>query len=183
MASLIIIRGNSGSGKTTLAKALQQRLGSNTMLISQDVVRREILKVKDGENNHAIPLLIEMLKHGHKHCDVVILEGILNSEWYLPLFETALAEFQSQIIAYYYDLDFEETLLRHQSKPTSVAFGEEAMRQWWKVRDYIGLIPEVSIGADMTLEMAFDTVLTDLAHITETTIYKDVTNEHPHHNF
>ena len=46
---LIILRGNSGSGKTTIAKGLQKKLGHGTMLISQDVVRREILYVKDGE--------------------------------------------------------------------------------------------------------------------------------------
>ena len=48
MSKLIIIRGNSASGKTTTARALQQKLGQNTMVISQDMVRREILRVKDG---------------------------------------------------------------------------------------------------------------------------------------
>lgn len=54
---LIILRGNSGSGKTTIAKELQQVFGNNTMLISQDVIRRDMLKVKDGENTKALPLL------------------------------------------------------------------------------------------------------------------------------
>ena len=49
MNKLIILRGNSGSGKTTIAKELQQVFGNNTMLISQDVIRRDMLKVKDGE--------------------------------------------------------------------------------------------------------------------------------------
>lgn len=51
MLKLIILRGNSGSGKTTIAKELQNRFGMNTMLISQDVIRRDMLKVKDGANN------------------------------------------------------------------------------------------------------------------------------------
>lgn len=51
MARLIILRGNSGSGKTTVAKALQKRFGRNTMLISQDVVRRDMLHVKDGPDS------------------------------------------------------------------------------------------------------------------------------------
>lgn len=46
MPKLIILRGNSGSGKTTVAKELQKRFGRNTMLISQDVVRRDMLKEK-----------------------------------------------------------------------------------------------------------------------------------------
>ncbi|NRT71955.1 AAA family ATPase [Clostridium beijerinckii] len=48
MAKLIILRGNSGSGKTTTGKALQRKFGQDTMLISQDVVRRDILFAKDG---------------------------------------------------------------------------------------------------------------------------------------
>ena len=46
MPKLIILRGNSGSRKTTVAKELQKRFGRNTMLISQDVVRRDMLKEK-----------------------------------------------------------------------------------------------------------------------------------------
>ena len=46
MSKLIVLRGNSGSGKTTIAKALQKKLGHNTMLISQDEVRRNMLWVK-----------------------------------------------------------------------------------------------------------------------------------------
>ena len=49
MHKLIILRGNSGSGKTTVAKELQRLFGHNTMLISQDVVRRDMLCVKDGK--------------------------------------------------------------------------------------------------------------------------------------
>lgn len=56
---LIILRGNSGSGKTTTAKALQKKFGHGTMLISQDVVRREMLFVKDGPDTEAIKLLNE----------------------------------------------------------------------------------------------------------------------------
>lgn len=50
MRELVILSGNSGSGKTSVAKDLQQLFGPNTMLISQDVIRRDILKVKDKES-------------------------------------------------------------------------------------------------------------------------------------
>ena len=86
MHKLIILRGNSGSGKTTVAKKLQELFGRNTMLFSQDVVRRDILKVKDGENPPALPLLKEMLQYGSSHCEVVILEGIFIADWYQLLF-------------------------------------------------------------------------------------------------
>ena len=89
MSTLIIIRGNSGSGKTSVAKALQRKLGRNTLLISQDVVRRDMLWGRDGQNTDALPLLLALLHYGQKHCPYVILEGILRADWYLPLFSTA----------------------------------------------------------------------------------------------
>ena len=61
MKKLINLWGNSGSGKTSLSKELQKRFGRNTMLISQDMVRREILCVKDGIGTKALPLLISFL--------------------------------------------------------------------------------------------------------------------------
>lgn len=61
MPKLIIIRGNSGSGKTTVAKALQRKFGPNTLLLSQDVVRRNMLMARDGADNTALPLLVELL--------------------------------------------------------------------------------------------------------------------------
>ncbi len=66
MAGLIILRGNSGSGKTTIAKELQKKLGSNTLLISQDVIRREMLMVSDGPDTMALPMLI-IINQGYRN--------------------------------------------------------------------------------------------------------------------
>lgn len=91
VTQLIILRGNSGSGKTTTGKVLQRKFGHGTMLISQDVVRREMLFVKDGSNPEASQLLLELALYGKSHCNIVILEGILNSKWYEKLFENKIA--------------------------------------------------------------------------------------------
>lgn len=107
MSKLIIIRGNSGSGKSTLAGRLQRKFGRNTMVISQDTVRREMLWAKDGEGTPALPLMEELLRYGRRHSEVVILEGILDARVYERLFETAKEEFGENIFAYYYDIPFE----------------------------------------------------------------------------
>ena len=91
MKKLITLRGNSGSGKTTIARALQEKFGKNTMLLSQDVIRRDILKTNDGAGTRANDVLIMLLEYGHAHNELVILEGILNSRWYTPLFDAAKA--------------------------------------------------------------------------------------------
>lgn len=143
--NLIVIRGNSRSGKTTVAKALRNRLGHNIMLLSQDVIRRDILRVKDGPDTLALPLMQELLVYAYQHCKITIIEGILRYVWYKPLFETALQLYgRGNIFAYYYDLSFEETLLRHQTKSNRQDFGKEEMRSWWKDKDYLGIIPEKS---------------------------------------
>lgn len=100
MSKLVILRGNSGSGKTTIAKELQNRFGRNTMIVSQDAIRREMLKVKDGPMTEAIPLMQELLIYGKKHSEVTILEGIMYADWYQPLFECAVREFGDEIYAY-----------------------------------------------------------------------------------
>jgi len=164
MSKLIIIRGNSGSGKTTLAKALQQKFGYNNMLISQDVIRRDILRVKDGADTKALPLMKELLLYGKNNCEIIILEGILNASWYQPLFELAMSEFEGKIFAYYYDIPFAETLTRHQTKPNKGDFGEKDIRNWWIEKDFINLISEKIITKDMELN---DTIAL---------IYQDVIN-------
>lgn len=161
-SKLIIIRGNSGSGKTTIAKALQENFGHNTMLISQDVVRRDILKVKDGKDTKALPFMKELLKYGANNCDIVILEGILYSDWYLTLFEVALEAFGEYIRAYYFDIPFDETLQRHQTKPNKNDFGEEAMRRWWREKDFIGFIQEKILLSNMDIQFIVKMISTDV---------------------
>lgn len=152
MRKLIILRGNSGSGKSTIAKELQNRFGTNTMLISQDVIRRDVLKVKDGKNTPALPLMKELLIYGHNHSNIVILEGIMYADWYRPLFNLSVQLYGSEIYAYYFDLPFEETLKRHQTKPNCHEFGEEAMRGWWREKDFSDVLNEVSITSERNID-------------------------------
>ena len=158
MRKLIVLRGNSGSGKTTIAKDLQRKCGSNTMLISQDAVRRDMLGVKDGKDTPALPLLKELLKYGYEHSEIVILEGILISDWYRSLFELANELYGSDVYAYYFDIPFEETLKRHKTRSRSSEFGEEAMREWWVDKDYSDVLDETAITADKDKESIIEEI-------------------------
>lgn len=162
MGKLILLRGNSGSGKSTLARRLQRELGRNTLLIPQDTVRREMLWARDGADTAALPLLAALLQYGQDHCRTTILEGILTAAWYRPLFQEARRLYGENIFAYYYDLPFEETLRRHETKPNRASFGEADMRRWWREKDYIGFIPERIIAADVTLAAAAERILRDI---------------------
>lgn len=162
MSKLVIIRGNSGSGKTTISRELQHKLGHNIMVISQDVVRRDILRVKDGADTQALPLLSELLIYGRNHCEIVILEGILYSEWYMPLFELAKELFGNNIWGYYYDLTFEETLIRHNTKKNRNDFGKHEMEKWWHEKDFVEIIPEKIVPQDMSLSSTVEMIIKDI---------------------
>ena len=159
MPKLIILRGNSGSGKTTVASELQGKFGPNTMLLSHDMVRIKMLHVWGEEGlKRSLPLMIELLRYGRRNSEVTILEGILPSNEYRLLFETAVSEYGDHIFAYYYDLPFEETLLRHATKPNRNDFGEEDMRRWWREKDLLPMIRETIFTKDLSLEDAVEMI-------------------------
>lgn len=163
MSKLIILRGNSGSGKTTVAKALQEKLGPNTMLISHDMVRLQILHVWSREGvEKSLPLMEELLKYGKNHSEFTVMEGILPFADYKKLFDTALKEFGKEIYAYYYDISFEETLKRHSTKPNKDDFTAEDMRRWWREKDLLESIDEKILTADLSAEDAVSLVLRDI---------------------
>lgn len=162
MKKLIIIRGNAGSGKTTVAEYLQKKFGRNTMLISQDMIRLKILWTKDGENTLALPLMIDILKYGHKNCDIVILEGILKASWYKKLFETGKELYGEKMYVYYYDLEFEETLKRHLGRAKSKEFGEKELRSWWNEKDYLNKYDEKIITKEYSLEETIEMISKDI---------------------
>ena len=172
MGKLIIIRGNSGSGKTSLAKLLQKKLGPNTLRVSHDMIRMELLNVCGREGvERSEPLMIELLRYGKANSAVTILEGILPTRDYSRLFEAALDIFGADIYAYYYDLTFDETLRRHMTKPNRNDFGEADMRRWWVERDYLKTIPvggvvnERILGAELSLDDAASLIMADVAGI------------------
>ena len=162
MAKLIIIRGNSGSGKTSLAKALQEQYKDSSMVISQDLVRREMLSVSDGPDTATIPLLYHLLEYGRQNYEITILEGILASKWYTPLFERAYSLFNGDVFGYYYDLPFEETIKRHYTKPVASEYGEKDLRRWWQQMDILKGIPERLIAQDVSIADAVNTICQDI---------------------
>jgi predicted kinase len=161
-SKLIIIRGNSGAGKTTVAKALQKTLGRGTILVSQDVVRREMMFVKDGKDNPAIGLMKQIVIYGYGKSEFVIVEGITATKWYRKMFDELIAHFDYKYYAYYYDLPFEETVKRHHSKPNAHEFEETEMKRWWNKKDFLNLEKEKVITYDHSVSDTINLILKDI---------------------
>jgi predicted kinase len=159
---LIILRGNSGSGKSTIAKKLQSSMGNKTLLVPQDVVRREMLRSKDEDHNLSTQLIYELAMYGKKIGFDVIVEGILVERRYGDMLRKLIDDFGTETYVYYFDITFEETLRRHMLKPAANDFGETEMRQWWRKDDYLGFEGEKKITDEMSEDQIFAMIMTDI---------------------
>ena len=165
MAKLVIIRGNSGSGKSSLAKKLQAHYGQGTLLIAQDTVRRDMLKEKVEPGNLSIDLTESLAHFGYEHDLLVLVEGFYETDIYGHMLERLRTLFGPQTLAYYYDLTFEETVRRHQTRAKQEEFAPADMRRWWKDRDFLGWEEESFFRDEDSLEAAFERIVQDLEKI------------------
>ena len=162
MAKLVIIRGNSGSGKSSLAGKLQTHYGRGTLLIAQDTVRRDMLKEKVEPGNLSIDLTETLASFGYEHDLLVLVEGFYETDIYGQILERLKKLFASQVFAYYYDLSFEETVRRHQTRVKQEEFTPVDMKRWWKDRDFLGWEEESFFTDEDSLETAFDKICSAL---------------------
>ena len=162
MAKLVIIRGNSGSGKSSLARKLQTHYGRGTLLISQDTVRWDMLKEKVEPGNLSIDLTETLARFGYEHDLLVLVEGFYETDIYGQMLEQLRNLFGSQTLAYYYDLTFEETVRRHQTRAKQEEFTPADMKRWWKDRDFLDWEEEVFFTDEDSLEAAFDKICSAL---------------------
>ncbi|KAB2441049.1 kinase [Bacillus luti] len=161
-STLIILRGNSASGKTTIAKELQEHFGQGTLLVSQDVVRRDMLKVHDTMGNLSHDLLFEITKYGKGKCKFVILEGILNNRRYGDMLKELIHYFEGNAYTYYFDLSLDETIRRHNTREKRHEFGEDSLQKWYNPHDTIEVARETIFTDSFTQKDIFDVILHDV---------------------
>ena len=148
---IVVLRGNSGSGKTTIANRIRELIkkeyNDNIVIISQDTIRREVLNVHDKDNSKmVIDFILDLIKLSTSSGKNVILEGIFNRKYYEEMFITIKNMFKEEsVIAYYFDLSFEETVNRHLGRKQKDEFGIEELKKWWIDKDYLECIEEKRI--------------------------------------
>jgi predicted kinase len=145
--TLVVLRGNSGSGKTTVARLLQDRFG--LVVVSQDVLRREVLGVSDGPGSPAVDLIAQTARFALDRGFSVVVEGILRSDIYAPMLAALAAEHRGHTHFFRFDLSFDETVRRHRTKD-GTDFGEPELRRWWRGDDALPECDERVIGSEHT---------------------------------
>lgn len=158
-SKLIVIRGNSASGKTTAAHEIRRLHGRGVTIVSQDVLRRDILQVRDEPGNPAINLIDLTARYALNQGYHVVVEGILYGQIYAGMLTALVHDFGGRSACFYYDLSFEDTVHRHAGKPSAVEYGPELMQTWYRQRDVIPALNETVFGPDIALEDAVRTMM------------------------
>ncbi len=156
---LVVLRGNSASGKTSLAHAIRQRAGRGIAIVSQDVVRRDILWEHEHSTGVNIGLIDTIARHALDHGYHVVLEGMLKAHAYGDMLGQLVADNRGETCCFYLDVSWEETLRRHATKPQAAEYGAELMRDWFKPLDLLPQVNEHRIDETLSLTAMTDLVL------------------------
>ncbi len=132
-----------------------------------------LIKVAKGDNEKGRRIelmtnaMLNMIEWGSKNVDVIIVEGIFNSKRYSNFYKKILS-MNVEILWYYFDLSFEETLVRHATREKSKLFGAEEMKGWFNPHDELSFVKEKVIGASMSKDEILNMILDDMSKINTT---------------
>ncbi|MFJ3644132.1 AAA family ATPase [Streptomyces sp. NPDC090108] len=158
---LILLRGNSASGKSSVAAGLRDRFGRGLALVSQDNLRRVVLRERDRPGAANIGLIGLTARYALDAGFHVVVEGILYADHYGSMLADLRADHRGPTHAYYLDVPFEEALVRHATKPIADDVDETQLRDWYRTRDLLPGGVETVIGAGSTLHETVDRIMLD----------------------
>jgi hypothetical protein len=147
--TLIVLRGNSAAGKTSVAKAIRSAYGQGLAWVSQDILRRAVLREHDRPDMANIGLIDLVTRYCLGTGFHVVLDGILNSTRYGEMLTRLHADFGGHW--FYLDVPLAETLRRHADRPLAAEVAGTDLERWYQPLDLLGSVPERVIGAASTL--------------------------------
>ncbi|MFJ8181065.1 M15 family metallopeptidase [Streptomyces sp. NPDC094469] len=152
---LVVIRGNSASGKSSVAQGLRDHHGRGIAIVSQDVIRRNVLREHDTARGANIALLGRIARDALNAGFHVVLEGIMYADRYGHMITSLVRDHRGVSSCYYLNVPLETTLIRHASK-ADAAYLEQVtgthLASWYRELDLLPGGPETVIQADSTLQ-------------------------------
>ena len=159
---LIVIRGSSGSGKSSVAAAIRASRPDRTVaVVGQDMMRREVLGTGDDLAGHATGLIDLTTSYALSRDFDVIVEGILNADWYSETLLRLVEDHRGTSRCYLYDVSFEETVRRHAGKSVADSFGQAEMRKWWRGCQPVEGLDEAVVTETETLDSTVTRIVRD----------------------
>ncbi|MEY8578800.1 AAA family ATPase [Corynebacteriaceae bacterium 6-324] len=159
---LIIIRGNSGSGKSHLAHAVRAARPRGVAIIAHDVLRREILHVRDHPGALSVQYIDLSARFALDNGLDVVVEGILHSESYGEMLSQLRDDHRGLTRCYYYELSLDETLERHRTKALAAEVSEADVASWYRGDDRVAALDEATFNATVSAADALQRVLVDV---------------------
>lgn len=159
---LIIIRGNSGSGKSNVSRAIREARPRGVAIVGHDVLRREILHVRDHPGALSVPYVDLSARFALDHGLDVVIEGILHAEIYGEMLTRLRSDHLGMTRSYYYELELSETLRRHRTKALVTEVSEDKVASWYRGSDCIGGLEEVIFDATVSAHDALERVFADV---------------------
>jgi hypothetical protein len=158
---LVLLRGNSAAGKSSVAAGVRERFGRGLALVGQDNLRRVVLRERDRPGAANIGLIDLTARYALDAGYHVVVEGLLYADRYGEMLARLRADHRGPTHAYYLHVPFEQTLLRHATKPIANELGEAELRDWYRELDLLPGGTETVIGPDSTLGETVDRIMLD----------------------
>ncbi|MFJ4077726.1 AAA family ATPase [Streptomyces iakyrus] len=158
---LVLLRGNSGAGKSSVAAGIRERFGRGVALVGQDNLRRIVLRERDRPGAANIGLIDLTARYALDAGYHVVVEGILYADHYGEMLTRLRADHRGPTHAYYLHVPFEQTLVRHATKPIAHEVGEVQLRDWYRELDLLPGGVETVVGAESTLRETVGRIMHD----------------------
>ncbi|MFI9752937.1 AAA family ATPase [Streptomyces collinus] len=158
---LVLLRGNSAAGKSSVAAGVSERFGRGLALVGQDNLRRVVLRERDRPGAANIGLIDLTARYALDAGYHVVVEGLLYADRYGEMLARLRSDHRGPTHAYYLHVPFEQTLLRHATKPIANELGEAELRDWYRELDLLPGGTETVIGPDSTLRETVDRIMLD----------------------
>ncbi|WP_263851160.1 P-loop NTPase family protein [Apilactobacillus quenuiae] len=119
-----------------------------------------MLHVKDKPGNLSINLIDNIIQYGIQNCTYIIVEGIFIKKIYGHMLFNNL-ERANKSLSYYYNLSFEETIKRNNTKKLK-KFSKTSMKNWFIPHDFLENKNEKIINEEINQFQMLNIILSDL---------------------
>jgi hypothetical protein len=131
-------------------------------VVSQDVIRRQVLRVSDVDGNPSIDLIDQVARFSLNLGYHVVVEGTLTAARYGCMLKQLAEDHVGRSRFVRFDVPYVETVRRHATKPNADEFGEPEMRARWLDDDGLDGVDEQILGSELSHRQVVEVLAHDM---------------------